>query len=84
MVKSLLHQYMPCSIVTHFKQQTPKKTVNIICLVVLDFECFENKIVKELAVYMDGKTEGYSFTFPKNNKTTPKSTWCRKHIPGYL
>ena len=83
MLKSLLQQYMPRSIVFHFNQQTPEKTVNIICLVILDIECIENKIVKELEVYMDGKTEGYSFPFPKNNKTTPKSTWCRKHNPGY-
>ena len=33
---------------------------------------------------MDRKTEGYSFPFPKNNKATAESTWCRKHIPGYL
>ena len=75
---------MPRSIVFHFNQQTPEKTVNIICLVILDIECFENKIVKELAVCMDEKTEGYFFPFPENNKATPKSTWGRKHIPGYL
>ena len=75
---------MPCSIVTHFNQKTPDKTVNTICLIVLDIECNENKKVKELAAYMDGKTEGYSFPFPKNNKATAESTWCRKHIPGYL
>ena len=35
-------------------------------LVVLDIECIESKIVKELGVYKDGQTEGYSFLPPKN------------------
>ena len=30
-------------------------------IVVLDIECFERGIVKELGVYIDGVTRGYSF-----------------------
>ena len=37
-------------------------------LVVLDIESIENNIVKELGVYKDGKTEGYSFLPPKKFK----------------
>ena len=37
-------------------------------LVVLDIECIENKIVKELGVYKNGQTVGYSFLPPKNSK----------------
>ena len=39
-------------------------------LVVLDIECFENNIVKELGVYKDGQTVGYSFLPPKKFKPT--------------
>ena len=37
-------------------------------LVVLDIECIVSNIVKELGVYKDGQTEGYSFLPPKNFK----------------
>ena len=46
---------MHCSIVNHFNQKTPEKPINRMSLVVLDIECIENKIVKELAVYKDDK-----------------------------
>ena len=32
------------------------------CLVVLDIECIEDKIVKELGVYKNGQTVGFSFS----------------------
>ena len=38
-------------------------------LVVLDIECIESNIVKELGVYKDGQTEGYSFLPPKKIQT---------------
>ena len=34
-------------------------------LIILDIECIENNIVKELGVYKDGQTGGYSFLPPK-------------------
>ena len=49
-------------------------------LVVLDIECIENKIVKELGVYQNGQTVGYSFLPPKNFKATSQSAWCTKHL----
>ena len=57
-LKYLLHQYMHCLIVNHFNQKAPEKTVNRICLVVLDIEFIENNIDKELGVYKDGHTVG--------------------------
>ena len=38
-------------------------------LVVLDFECIANNIVKELGVYKDDQTVGYSFLPPKKFQT---------------
>ena len=37
-------------------------------LVVLDIECIENNLVKQLGVYKDGQTVGYSFLPPKKIK----------------
>ena len=51
-------------------------------LVVLDIECIENKIVKELEVYQNGQTVGYSFLPPKKFKATSQSAWCTKHLHG--
>ena len=50
MLKYLLHQYMHCLFVNHFKQKTSEKSVNRMSLVVLDIECIESKIVKEVGV----------------------------------
>ena len=41
------------------------KTVTIMSLVVLDIECNENKTVKDLGVYQNGQTVGYSFLPPE-------------------
>ena len=49
-------------------------------LVVLDIECIENKIVKELGVYQNGQTVRYSFLPPKKFKATSQSAWCTKHL----
>ena len=49
-------------------------------LVVLDIECIENKIVKELGVYQNGQTVGYSFLPPKKFKALSQSAWCTKHL----
>ena len=51
-------------------------------LVVLDFECIENKVVKELGVYKNGQTVGYSFLPPTNVKATSQSDWFTKHLHG--
>ena len=51
-------------------------------LVVLDIECIEIKIVKELGVYKDGQTVGYSFVPPKKCKPTSQSFWCTQHLHG--
>ena len=51
-------------------------------LVVLDIECIESNIVKELGVYKDGQTEGYSFLPPKKFKPTSQSFWCTQHLHG--
>ena len=58
-------------------------------LVVLDIECIENKIVKELGVYKNilfflpkiGYV-GYSFLPPKKFKNTSQSAWCTKLLHG--
>ena len=42
-------------------------------LVVFDIECIENKIVKELGVYQNGQTVGYSFLPPKKFKARSQS-----------
>ena len=73
MLKSSLHQYVHCLIVHHFNRKTPDKTVNRMSLVVLDIECIESNIVKELGVYKDGQTLGYSFLPPKKFKPTSQS-----------
>ena len=52
------------------------------CLVVLDIECIENKIVEELGVYKNGQIMEYSFLPPKNFKATSQSAWCTKHHHG--
>ena len=51
-------------------------------LVVLDNECIENKIVKELGNYKNGQTVGYSFLPPKNLEATSQSASCTKHLHG--
>ena len=71
---------MHCLIVNHFNQKTPEKTVNRMSLVVLDIECIENNIVKELGVYKDGHTEGYFFVPPEKFKQTSQSFWCTQHL----
>ena len=49
---------------------------------VLDIECIENNIVKELGVYKDGRTVGYFFLPPKKFKPTSHSSWCTEHLDG--
>ena len=73
---------MHCLIVNHFNQKTPDKTVDRMSLVVLDIECIENNVVKELGVYKDGQTVGYSFLPPEKFKRTTHSSCCTKHLLG--
>ena len=82
MLKFLLHRYIHSLIVNHFNQKTPEKTFNSMSLVVLDFECIENKIVQELEVYKDGQTVGYSFLSPKKFKPTSQPFCCTQHLHG--
>ena len=82
MLKSLLPRYLHCSIFNQFNQNTPEKTVNRMRLVVLDSECIEKKIVKELGVYKEEQTVGYSFLPPKKFKLTSQSSWCTRHLHG--
>ena len=51
-------------------------------LVILEIECFENKIVKELGVYKIGQTVGYFFLPSKKFKATSQSAWCTEHLHG--
>ena len=74
--------YMHCLVVNHFNQKAPEKTVKTMSLVVLDFECIENNIVKEMRVYTDGQTIVYSFLPPKKIKPTSQSSWCTKQLHG--
>ena len=69
---------MHCLIVNHFNQKTPEKTVKRMSLVVLVIECIENTTVKEIGVYKDGQTVGYSFLPSKKSQ----SSWCTKHLHG--
>ena len=62
---------MHCLIFNSFNQKTPEKLVNRMSLVVLDIECIENNIVKELGVYKDGQTGGNSFLPPKKFNQHP-------------
>ena len=73
---------MHCLIVNHFEQKIPEKSVNRMSLVVLDIECIESNIAKELGVYKDGQTEGYSFLPPKKFKPTSQPFWCTQHLHG--
>ena len=73
---------MPCLIVNHFNQNFPDKTFNRMSLIVLDIECIESNIVKELRVYKDGQTVGYSFFPPKKFKPTSQVFWRTQHIHG--
>ena len=45
-------------------------------LVVTDVECNENNLVKELGVYKDRQTVGYSFFPPKKFKPASQFFWC--------
>ena len=51
-------------------------------LVVLDIECIENKTVKELGVYKNRQTVGYSFLPTKKLRATSQSAWWTKHLHG--
>ena len=51
-------------------------------LVVLDIDCFENKIVKELGVNKNGQTVGYSFLPRKKIEAPSQSARCTKHLHG--
>ena len=51
-------------------------------LVVLDIECLEGKIVKELGIFKDGIVLGYSFLPPKDYKPTIQGKWSKKNMRG--
>ena len=49
-------------------------------LVVLDIECLEGKIVKELGIFKDGIVLGYSFLPPTDYKPTFQAKWNLKNM----
>ena len=49
-------------------------------LVVLDIECIEDNIVKDLRVYKNGQFAGYYSLSPKKFKPTSQSSWCTKQL----
>ena len=51
-------------------------------LVVLDIECLEGKIIKELGIFKDGIVLGYSFLPPKDYKPTFQAKWNTKNMHG--
>ena len=51
-------------------------------LVVLDIECLEGKIFKELEIFKDGIVLGYSFLPPKYYKPTFQAKWNTKNMHG--
>ena len=51
-------------------------------LVVLDIECLEGKIIKELEIFKDGMVLGYSFLPPKDYKPTFQAKWNTKKMHG--
>ena len=42
----------------------------------------ENNLVKELGVYKDEQTVGYSFLPPKKFEPTSQIFWCTQHLHG--
>ena len=73
---------MQGSLVNHFSKKNSEKTVNRMSLVVLDIECIKNNIVKELGVFKDARTVGYSFLPLKKFKPTSQSCWFTKNLHG--
>lgn len=61
------------------KRSTVERSMPII---ILDIECIENNIIKELGVYKDGKIKGYSFLCPKKFKATKQSLWLSRNLHG--
>ena len=51
-------------------------------LVVLDIECLEGKIVKELGIFKDRIVLGYSFLPLKDYKPTFQAKWSTKNMHG--
>ena len=51
-------------------------------LVVLDIECLEREIVKELGIFKNGIVLGYSFQPPKDYKPTFQAEWNTNFIQG--
>ena len=49
-------------------------------LVVLDIECFNTSIIKELGVYYNGTSYGYSFQPPKGEKPDKQSQWLTRNF----
>lgn len=49
-------------------------------LIILDIEFADRNVVKELGVFIDGQTKGYSFKPPKNFKLSYQTVWCTKNL----
>ena len=51
-------------------------------LIVLDIELTEKNIIKELGLFNDGSTQGFSFCPPKTFKPNKQTTWNTSHLHG--
>ena len=50
-------------------------------LIVLDIELTEKNIIKELGLFIDGSSEGFSFC-PQKTFKPKKTTWNTSHLHG--
>ena len=50
--------------------------------IVLDIEQTEKNIIKELGLFIDGSSKGFSFCSPKTFKPRKQTTWNTSHLHG--
>ena len=50
--------------------------------IVLDIELTEQNIIKELAFFIDGSVQGFSFCPPKTFKHNKQTIWNTSHLHG--
>ena len=50
--------------------------------ILLDVELTNNNVIKELAVFIDGKIQGYSFCPPKKYKPRKQAFRCTRNLHG--
>ena len=52
--------------------------------IVLDIELGDDNVIRELAVFIDGKFQGYSFCPPKKYKSTKQAFCCTRNLHGIV